>query len=446
MALTSNKTELSADDFLEKWDLLGSGGFGCVYKARHKLWSFDVAIKRLHDGVGTEKALYEEASHMDEASSEFVVRVYGFFKEGNAMRKGIVMEFMRGGSIQSLQKDLSGPPPSALAFRLAHQVALAINFLHLKGLMHQDLKPSNVLLNDDLNAKLADFGLSRVSTSTFNNKDKMTGEIGGSYKYMPPEAFEVSYKPVRAFDIYSYGILLWSIVTGEEPYPGKDYSLVELKIPKGDRPQDICQKEVEGLKELVGLMKSCWVNEPSERPAAKECCKVTESLFSRHETGISDAVHYVKKRLDSQTNNQHSNTPVAFSCPFQPPESKLHDEADHAGFENPLRSFQQLQLKTDVDPVTVSLEKMNDTDKAKFVDTKRAALIQSVSEVLAIAEELGSMVHGETYSLIEVKQTSQERMRVLYQRTFRSGGVIVKAAFYDALKKHHPNLVEDLGR
>lgn len=101
----------------------------------------------------TDKSLYEEAFHMHEASSEFVVRVYGFYK-GNSMQKGIVMDFMRRGSIQSLQRDLPGPPPWPLAFRLAHQVALAINFLHLKGLMHQDLKPSNVLLNDDLNAKV----------------------------------------------------------------------------------------------------------------------------------------------------------------------------------------------------------------------------------------------------------------------------------------------------
>lgn len=61
------------------------------------------------------------------------------------------------------------------------------------------------------------------------------------------------------------------VLIGLNVLKGKDYILVELKIPKGDRPlcQDICQKEVEGLKELVGLMKSCWANEPSERPAAK---------------------------------------------------------------------------------------------------------------------------------------------------------------------------------
>ncbi|XP_067447171.1 receptor-interacting serine/threonine-protein kinase 3-like [Thunnus thynnus] len=443
MALSS-KTELSADDFLDGRVSIGSGGFGHVYKARHKNWGFDVAIKLLHDDVSAEKALYGEASLMNEASSEFVVRVYGFYKEEKPMQKGIVMEFMTRGSIQSLQKDLSGPPPWPLALRLAHQVALAINFLHSKDLMHQDLKPSNVLLTEDLNAKLADFGLSRVSTSALNRKEGMTGEIGGSYKYMPPEAFELSYPPVRSFDIYSYGILLWSIVTGKEPYPSivaADSSLLKMGIRRGDRPPltEIDQK-ADGLKELVDLMKSCWHGDPTQRPYAKKCWKVTEDVFSRHgKKGINDAVHKVKTTLDSPTNNQHSNTSVASSSPPQPPEqSESNDEVDHARFTNTGRSFKQ-------DSVSVSTGEMNNTDKEKFVDNNRAMLIQNVSEVLAIAEELGDMVHGETYSLIEAKKTDQDRMRVLYQRTLRSGGEVVKAAFYDALKKNHSKLVERLG-
>ncbi|XP_044213102.1 receptor-interacting serine/threonine-protein kinase 3-like isoform X1 [Thunnus albacares] len=443
MALSS-KTELSADDFLDGRVSIGYGGFGHVYKARHKNWGIDVAIKLLHDDVSAEKALYGEASLMNEASSEFVVRVYGFYKEEKPMQKGIVMEFMTRGSIQSLQEDLSGPPPWPLALRLAHQVALAINFLHSKGLMHQDLKPSNVLLTEDLNAKLADFGLSRVSTSASNRKEGMTGEIGGSYKYMPPEAFELSYAPVRSFDIYSYGILLWSIVTGKEPYPKKDSSLVALRVPKGDRPLsteiDRIDQKADGLKELVDLMKSCWHGDPTQRPYAKKCLKVTEDVFSRHgKKGINDAVHKVKTTLDSPTNNQHSNTSVASSSPPQPPEqSESNDEVDHARFTNTGRSFKQ-------DSVSVSTGEMNNTDKGKFVDNNRAMLIQNVSEVLAIAEELGDMVHGETYSLIIAKETNQDRMRVLYQRTLKSGGEEVKAAFYDALKKNHSKLVERLG-
>lgn len=106
-----------------------------------------------------ENAQYKEADHMEKVSCEFVLRVYGLYEGYMAagqtqMRHGIVMEYMRRGSIQSLWNDLSGPPPWPLAFRLAHQVALGMNFLHSRNLMHHDLKPSNVLLNDDLNAKV----------------------------------------------------------------------------------------------------------------------------------------------------------------------------------------------------------------------------------------------------------------------------------------------------
>lgn len=83
---------------------------------------------------------------------------------------------------------------------------------------------------------------------------------------------------------------------------------------------------------------------------------------------------------------------------------------------------------------------------AKFVDNNRAKLIQSVTEVMAVTEELGNMVHPEAYSCVEAKATTQDKMRVLYNRTFRSGGVVVKAAFYDTLKNHHPELVERPGR
>uniref|UniRef100_A0A3Q1H4F7 Protein kinase domain-containing protein n=1 Tax=Anabas testudineus TaxID=64144 RepID=A0A3Q1H4F7_ANATE len=280
MALQSRMTEQIGAESLEgEWEKVGSGGFGRVYKVRHKTWKFEVAIKLLQDDVGSFK---KEANIMDVAFCPYVLRVFGIFEgrvppENMSVQKGIVMEFMRRGSVQTLQTSLSGPPPWPLALRLAHEVALGVNFLHSKELVHSDLKPSNVLLDCDLHAKLADFGLSRVSTSALNNSNsnrEATEEVGGSYKYMPPEAFEVSYELVRAFDTYSYGIFLWSIVTGKEPYETANYSLVALRIREGDRPslEAIDQEKAEGLKELVDLMKECWDGNPDKRPTFKCSC------------------------------------------------------------------------------------------------------------------------------------------------------------------------------
>ncbi|KAM9351826.1 receptor-interacting serine/threonine-protein kinase 4-like isoform 1-T2 [Symphorus nematophorus] len=450
MALLSHKTEPVGNENLEKWEPVASGGFGHVYKARHKDWGFDVAIKILRDGVcplkPKETAVCEEANNMEKASCEFVLRVYGIYQgcpplQGTHMQQGIVMEFMGRGCVHSLMAGLRGRPPWPLAFRLAHEVALGMNFLHSRKLMHHDLKPSNVLLNDDLKAKVADFGLSRVSTSALSSDRETTKQNGGSYKYMPPEAFDTSYKPVRDFDIYSYGILLWSIFNGKEPYNEADYSLVALKVPLGDRPncENIVNMEVDGLKEMVDLMQRCWHVDPSKRPRFKEFLKDTESMFSKHKKKIHHAVHEALERLDSPTSSQHSETSVASTSSFHTPEqSKPYDTVDQVRFPETQRSSIQA-------PGNVSTKRMSDKDKAKFVDDNRAVLIQDVYAVMAIAEALGGMVHQEAYSLMAVTATSQEKMRLLYLRAFPPGGVRVKAAFYDALKEHHPELVERLG-
>ena len=98
---------------------------------------------------------------MGAADHQFVPRVYGMYRGavpnmGPTVRQGMVMELMEGGSLKAfLEKTLgSQPPPWPLAFRLAHQVALAMEFLHSKNLVHMDLKPDNVLLDGNLNAKV----------------------------------------------------------------------------------------------------------------------------------------------------------------------------------------------------------------------------------------------------------------------------------------------------
>lgn len=110
--------------------------------------------------VPSDKALCKEASNMEKVSCEFVLRIYGLYQGCHPLgvtskQLGIVMEFMERGSLDSLLTALSAPPPWPLAFRLAHQIALGMNFLHSRNLVHKDLKPNNVLLSEDLNAKVA---------------------------------------------------------------------------------------------------------------------------------------------------------------------------------------------------------------------------------------------------------------------------------------------------
>ncbi|XP_033961940.1 receptor-interacting serine/threonine-protein kinase 3 [Pseudochaenichthys georgianus] len=308
MALSGQNIVIK-ESSLSGWDVIGSGGFGKIYKCRHREWACDVAIKLLHYDDGKNDSLLREIEMMRHASSPHVIQVRGVFKglppNSRSTQLGLVMEYMERGSLASLQGSLGGTLPWQLVFRLAHQIALGINFLHslTPPLLHLDLKPSNVLLDCALNAKLTDFGLARDQKTTRVSK-KSSGEEGGTTSYMPPEAFYLSYSPTKASDIYSYGILLWSIVTGKQPYPHAKSSLVRFRIPEGDRPSlteiQALSAGMAGLTGLMELMQGCWHQHPRERPSALKCTTESEDLYKMHKSGINYAVHEVLEKQDQR--------------------------------------------------------------------------------------------------------------------------------------------------
>ncbi|XP_036068331.1 receptor-interacting serine/threonine-protein kinase 3 isoform X1 [Oryzias melastigma] len=417
---------------LENWHFIGKGGFGLIYKVKHKKMGHDVAIKLLYCS-DMEGALFKEAKYLETSSSDYVLRIYGIYEgippfPGEKFKtKGIVTEFMRRGSIESIQKKLNCTPPVPLAFRLAHEVALGINFLHSMGILHRDLKPSNVMLSESLNAKLADFGLSTYSSSA-NTSFEEKAANGGTLKYMPPEAFDPSYTPSRFFDIYSFGILVWSIFTGEEPYKDALDIVVEMKVPEGQRPPLDHQflENTKGLEDLKTLISKCWEGEPSKRPTTKECIEVTKKMYLMHENGINQALYQVLEKLDSEK----SEPPEASDKPSLAVATGHGENGeDRSGF---------IAQQSVVDD-------KNNVDKVKFVDMNRASLIKFATKVMEIVDDLGDMVQTEACSFIKVQRTSQMQMTELYCGPLHSGGTKVKAAFYDALKKHEPQLVRDLG-
>ncbi|CAL8326347.1 unnamed protein product [Lota lota] len=300
---------LFGESSLDKWEVIGSGGFGQIFKARHVQWVWDVAIKVLHYDNGSSSALLREAELMRRGESPYVVRVSGVFRgrlpsAGPSVHLGLVMDYMEQGSMADLQGILCGPPPWPLAFRLPYQVALGMNFLHTLSppLLHLDLKPSNVLLDTGLNVKLTDFGLARIYQSVSRKSKVDISEEGGTTSYMPPEAFRMDYTPTCASDMYSYGILLWSILSGKKPYTNALSSLVRLRIPEGDRPplDDIDPGKAEGLGPLVEMMGRCWDNVPKQRPSFMDCISVTEKAYDIHKSGINSAVHYMQALLEKR--------------------------------------------------------------------------------------------------------------------------------------------------
>ncbi|KAG9259965.1 receptor-interacting serine/threonine-protein kinase 4-like [Astyanax mexicanus] len=312
------------NDSLDFWQLIGCGGFGKIFRAKHLTLRLDVAVKLLRCDDGSNSTLLREANLMHHGGNPYVLRILGVYegqpKGEEASQFGLVMEYMERGSLVDLQRALNGPPPWSLAFRIAHQIALGMNFLHQLDppLLHLDLKPSNVLLDDSLNAKLTDFGLAKVARSVSKTVKEEDGEMGGTTSYMPPEAFQsVSYKPSFSSDIYSYGVLLWSVLTGKEPYDSVLSSLVRFRIPKGDRPdlRSVDTSKAAGLSDLTNLMQRCWNSDPNLRPSFKDCVDVTSDVYEMHRQEINDDVYATLKLLDNKSSSSKSKVSSRFGSP-----------------------------------------------------------------------------------------------------------------------------------
>ncbi|KAG9487266.1 hypothetical protein GDO78_007240 [Eleutherodactylus coqui] len=200
-----NKNILVPVASLSDWVLIDEGHFGSVYKAKHEIYKIHVAVKKHKRNVQNYlKELISEAEKMASASNNpFVIRLYGFLNENTEGPPGIVMEYMKNGSLYALMERVS-PIPWALKYRIIHQVTLGMNWLHNlpSPLLHLDLKTRNVLLDEDLHIKITDFGLSKYTCYSAVCASEDGEGVGGTLEYMPPEAFQEGYQPSTATDVY----------------------------------------------------------------------------------------------------------------------------------------------------------------------------------------------------------------------------------------------------
>jgi serine/threonine protein kinase len=208
----------------ERFELLeqvGRGAMGVVWKARDNGRGKIVAIKMLRDlHVDDPEYVQRFAREVDLASSvrsPHVVRVRGF----GAGKEGpyLVLEFVAGRSLRARLVD-DGPFPPAEARDLLAQIAEALAAVHAVGIVHRDVKASNVLLTEDGVAKLTDFGIARDSGTKGLTH---VGSLVGTPAYMAPEG------PVDArSDLYSLGVLYYELLTGVLPFPSTNYQEVML--------------------------------------------------------------------------------------------------------------------------------------------------------------------------------------------------------------------------
>ncbi len=210
---------------------IGEGGMATVYKARDTRLNRDVALKvirteklTLDTMEKTLKRFQREARALANLTHPNIVAImdYGEY-EG---RPFLVMPYISGGT---LKERLGHPIPWQEAARLLVPIARALQYAHQQGIIHRDVKPSNVLLGPSGDALLTDFGIAKLLIDTEETSDLTGSGMGiGTPEYMSPEQFQGARVDART-DVYSLGVVFYEMVTGRKPYTANTPGAILVK-------------------------------------------------------------------------------------------------------------------------------------------------------------------------------------------------------------------------
>lgn len=192
-------------------DVAGRGGMGTVYKAEQAAPRRLVAIKVLSKATADPSAFYQEARLIAQLEHPHILPIYSFGDQGGA--PFLVMRYLEGGSLAG--RLANGPVEIGTAVRWAGHIADALDYAHQRGVIHKDVKPSNILLDQAGHVYLADFGIAGTLQATPNPAAAVV--TVGSAAYMPPEQIRGQAVDGRT-DVYALAATLFQMVTGQMPY------------------------------------------------------------------------------------------------------------------------------------------------------------------------------------------------------------------------------------
>lgn len=204
---------------------LGQGAMGIVYKAKDPIIDRIVAIKTINLGLALddkdeyEGRFYQEAKAAGRLSHPNIVTVYDVGKSGDVAY--IAMEFLQGRELRDILNEEPNLPVKEV-LDIVVQVAQGLAYAHEHGIVHRDVKPSNIMVIRDGHVKITDFGIARMASSTVQTQ---AGVVLGSPKYMSPE--QVLGKSIdQRSDIFSLGVMLYEMLTGQPPFVGDTINAV----------------------------------------------------------------------------------------------------------------------------------------------------------------------------------------------------------------------------
>lgn len=246
--------------------VVGAGGIGILYRARQVRLDRPVALKLVEPDVARDPVIRErlrrEARMVAALDHPNVVPLYAAGEEGGTVY--IVTRWVEGTELGTLIRRHGTLEPGRAA-RTAAQIAAALEMAHEKGLVHRDVKPSNVILTSEDHVYLTDFGLAkRAGTAAgLTGVDQMLGTVD----YVAPEQIEGSEPDARG-DVYSLGCLLFEMLTGEPPFAGQGGGMAKMWAQVNAEVPSVRERRPDVPPALEDLVRRAMAKAPETRPTA----------------------------------------------------------------------------------------------------------------------------------------------------------------------------------
>ncbi|WP_141824757.1 serine/threonine-protein kinase [Humibacillus xanthopallidus] len=268
--MTSATSATSAPSVLVPGDVLGgrylltapiaAGGMGDVWEATDEVLARDVAVKVMRaDGVDDDAftaRFRDEARNAAGLHHPHIASVFDYGEQDE--RAWIVMELVPGHTVSDLIRE-RGALPADEVRRILGQSALALAAAHAAGVVHRDVKPSNIIVTPDGRAKLTDFGISRADDSPGHT---LVGEVLGTPDYLSPEQ-ALGHAATGASDLYALGVVAHELLTGTKPFD-RGAPVATARAHVVDEPPPLPDSVPDDLRELVA---ACLLKDPEQRPA-----------------------------------------------------------------------------------------------------------------------------------------------------------------------------------
>ncbi|PSR98087.1 Serine/threonine-protein kinase [Actinidia chinensis var. chinensis] len=306
--------------------LLGEGGFGRVYKGTLQSSGQIVAVKQLdRNGMQGNKEFLVEVLVLSLLHHPNLVNLIGYCADGD--QRLLVYEYMPLGSVEDHLHDIAEdkkPMDWLGRMKIASGAAQGLEYLHEKAnppVVYRDLKSSNVLLDEDFNPKLSDYGLAKLGLG--GNKMHVTPRMMGTYGYCAPE-YERTGELTLKSDVYSFGIVLLELITGRRAIdttrPTEEQNLVSWAQPFFRDPKTFPEMAdpllegkfpVKSLNQAVGVAAMCLQEEPSVRPLISDVVAALSFLTIAQDVGVPSALpgpnQPSEMKISCETENYHNH-------------------------------------------------------------------------------------------------------------------------------------------